>query len=215
MPKASRAGKFRQAAKAAKKDSSAAFNTKIEHEKVGQDVDNDGKGGGGGDGGDGGALSRGQKKRMAKREQYLKKERMVMGSLLLKKQEEQAKRIDGLDAIKQALLSTVDNDNNKDADAEKKKAQQQQQNFLKSEKSRQLLLQRESNQLQLVMQHPAFQNDPLATIREHLTNKLAPQAAQREQEQKQHEKDKKEAQKSVVKRPKRKKHRARPTRSRS
>jgi hypothetical protein len=49
------------------------------------------------------ALSRGQRKRLAKREQFLKREKMVMSSLLLKKLEEQKGKIDGLDAIKEAL----------------------------------------------------------------------------------------------------------------
>lgn len=196
MPKASRVGKFRQAAAVTKKPATEATT----EQKLEDVANNEGSG----------TLSRGQKKRLAKREQYLRKEKLVMGSLLLKKQEEQAKRIDGLDAIKQALISAA-----KQGGDETEKSSTQPQNFLKSEKSRQSLLQRESNQLQLVMQHPAFQNDPLATIREHLTNKLAPQAAQREQEQAQHEREQREAQKNAPKRVKRKKHRARPTRSKS
>ena len=49
------------------------------------------------------SLSRGQRKRQAKHEKFLKKEKMILSSLMLKKQDEQKKRIDGLDAIKQAL----------------------------------------------------------------------------------------------------------------
>ena len=194
MPKASRVGKFRQTAKAAA--AAAAPITTADLPSA--------------EGGDG--LSRGQKKRLAKREQYLRKERLVMGSLQLKKKEEQAKRIDGLDAIKEALMATTRAD---DEDDKKQQQQQQQPNLLKSQKSRQTLLQRESNQLQLVMQHPAFQADPLATIRQHLQNSLAPQAAQRQQEQVQHERDVREALKTAPKKPKRKKHRARPTRSKA
>lgn len=204
MPKASRVGKFRQAAAAAKIVASAPATEKA------QDA-NDGVPTGGGTA----ALSKGQKKRMAKREQYLRKERLVMSSLLLKKQEDQAKRIDGLDAIKEALLATTKKGNDKTSSAHNQKQQAHAQNFLKSQKSRQTLLQRESNQLQLVVQHPAFQNDPLATIREHLTNKLAPQAAQREQEHAQHEREQREAQKNAPPKRKSKKHRARPTRSRA
>lgn len=190
MPKVSRVGKFRQAAKA----SAVAPSPDDKNEQGGA-----------------AALSRGQKKRLAKREQYLRKERLIMESLQLKKQQEQAKRIDGLDAIKQALLATTQDDANND----KKSQQQHTRNLLKSQKSRQTLLQRESNQLQLVMQHPAFQADPLATIRQHLTNTLAPQAEQRKLEQVQHERDVRQALKEAPKKPKRKKHRARPTRSKA
>lgn len=185
MPKVSRVGKFRQAAKAG-----AATPTSPESEPV-----------------DG--LSRGQKKRLAKREIYLRKERLVMGSLLLKKKQEQAKRIDGLDAIKEALMATTKTAD----DDDKNQTTTPPANHLQSQKSRQTLLQRESNQLQLVMQHPAFQADPLATIRQHLTNSLAPQAAQRQEEQVAHEREVAAQKKTAPKKPKRKKHRARPTRS--
>ena len=53
------------------------------------------------------ALSRGQRKRLAKREQFLKREKMVMSSLRLKKLEEQKGKLDGLDAIKEALTATT------------------------------------------------------------------------------------------------------------
>ena len=198
MPKASAVGKFRKAAKAA-----AAIASSVTPADAGGATSS----------ASANAPSRGQKKRMAKRENYLRKERLVMGCLMLKKQEDQAKRIDGLDAMKQALLSTINGDNN-DKDGDKKNVIQNT-NSLKSQKSRQMLLQRESNQLQLVMQHPAFQADHLATIRGHLTNSLANQAAKRQQEQAEHEKRVREAQKTAVHKPKRKKHRARPTRSKA
>lgn len=202
MPKASRVGKFRQTAKAAASSNASPAAPSAITDAVcveGQERE------------DNNNLSRGQKKRMAKREQYLRKERLVMNSLLLKKQEEQAKRIDGLDAIKQALLATTTAETS-DNDEAKKGAT----NLLKSQKSRQNLLQREANQLKLVMQHPSFQADPLATIREHLTNSLADQAAQREREQEQHEREVREAAKETPpKKRKRKKHRARPTRSKA
>ena len=200
MPKASRVGKFRQVAKEAATTAAATLSTSSPAYA---------------------GLSRGQKKRLAKREQYLRKESLVMGSLKLKKQQEQAKRIDGLDAIKEALLATATTHTNDGDNSDGKKQSlsttehQQQPNLLKSQKSRSTLLQRESNQLHLVMQHPAFQQDPLATIREHLTNSFASQAAQRQKEQVQHERDVREAQKTAPKKAKRKKHRARPTRSKA
>ena len=197
MPKASRVGKFRQAAKAAATapttSPASAAETAVEGPTTTTPE----------------TLSRGQKKRLAKREQYLRRERLVMGCLQLKKKEEQAKRIDGLDAIKEALMATTA----VTTEEEKSKKSSTAPNLLKSQKSRQTLLQRESNQLQLVMQHPAFQADPLATIRQHLTNSLATQAAQREQEQAEHERELREAKKNAPKKHKSKKHRPRPTRS--
>lgn len=208
MPKASRVGKFRQAAKAASPAAASTAAAAAVAPSPAGDADK---------GGAGEALSRGQKKRLAKREQYLRRERLVMGSLQLKKQQEQAKRIDGLDAIKEALLATTTTQqDDDDKDKKQEKAAHHPPNLLKSQKSRQTLLQRESNQLQLVMQHPAFQDDPLATIQRHLTNSLAPQAAQREREQVQRERQvREEAETAPKKKPKRKRHRARPTRSRA
>ena len=124
-------------------------------------------------------LSKGQKKRLIKREQYMKKERMILSTLKLRKQEEQSKRIDGLDALKEALLDAVTTDN---AAATPSSASKRKNavdtnanstshlNSLKSNSSRQQLLQREMMHMELVLQHPTFQEDPLATIREHLQN---------------------------------------------
>jgi hypothetical protein len=188
MPKATRVGKFRQAAKAA---AAATASTSTTTDKEATTP-----------------LSRGQKKRMAKREQYLRRERLVMASLKLKHEQEQAKRIDGLDAIKEALSATMT-----EVSAEAAVQTSQPRNLLKNQKSRQELLKRESNQLELVMEHPAFQADPLATIREHLKNSLATQAAQREKDQMEHERAQRQAAASSVKKPKRRRHRVRPTRS--
>ena len=124
-------------------------------------------------------LSKGQKKRLIKREQYMKKERMILSTLKLRKQDEQSKRIDGLDALKEALLDAVTTDN---AAATPSSASKRKNavdtnanstshlNSLKSNSSRQQLLQREMMHMELVLQHPTFQEDPLATIREHLQN---------------------------------------------
>ena len=48
-------------------------------------------------------LSRGQRKRNAKKEQYLRRENMILSTLALRRKDEQKKRIDGLDALKEAL----------------------------------------------------------------------------------------------------------------
>ena len=183
-------------------------------------------------------LSRGQRKRLAKQKQYQRKQQMIMSSLKLKRAEEQKKRIDGLDAIREALLDAVQ---------DKKSTQSQgnegsnattledstedvvtKPNLLKTTKSQKLLVEKETAQLSLVVQHPAFQADPFATIREHLKNTLAPdvalqkrQEAQRVKEQAQkQQKSKKEKRMASSNsttfafKKKRKQHRARPTRSR-
>ncbi|KAL7581345.1 hypothetical protein ACA910_006103 [Epithemia clementina (nom. ined.)] len=184
------------------------------------------------------ALSRGQRKRLAKQKQYQRKQEMILTSLKLQKKEEQRKRIDGLNAIKEALLATVQpkpkNDDGDDADnAEDIVAVKP--NLLKTNKTKELLVQKEAAQLSLVIQHPSFQADPFATIREHLKNTLAPdaavqqrQAAKRLQDQRQssssnsskksNTKNKIAAASSSASSPffkkKRKQRRARPTRSR-
>jgi hypothetical protein len=144
---------------------------------------------------DGTNLSRGKRKRLAKRGQYLKKERLILSSLKLTKEEEQKKRIDGLDAIKEALLATVKKTEDSAAteSVEKKdKKEEEKLNMLKTNKSRQLLMQKEVAQMNLVLQHPSFQADPFATIREHLTNSLTKDVANQKKEQVKHVRERKE-----------------------
>lgn len=113
-------------------------------------------------------LSRGQKKRQMKREQYLRKESMILSSLRLKRQEEQSRRIDGLDALKDALMNveaTVTPTIQEDLPA-----QVSSQNRINTNHSRQVLLQKEVAHMNLVLQHPRFIEDPFSTIYEHLQN---------------------------------------------
>lgn len=84
MPKVSRVGKFRATAK----KSSEAASPKQEANDVTESKE---------------PLSRGQRKRLAKREQYLKREKMVLSSLRLQRLEEQKGKLDGLDAIRESL----------------------------------------------------------------------------------------------------------------
>ncbi|GFH51101.1 hypothetical protein CTEN210_07577 [Chaetoceros tenuissimus] len=123
------------------------------------------------------SLSRGQRKRMQKRDQYLKRERMVLSTLKLKKIEEQKSRIDGLDAIKEALSSTIQKsklESNVEAEESEEKK------LLKSNKSKKEVAQKELNHLNLVLQHPSFQTNPFATMQEHLRNSFAKQAEEQE-----------------------------------
>lgn len=146
MPKVSKAGKFRKAAAAPKKDEAPT------------------------------ALSRGQRKRQAKREQYLKREKMILSSLQLKKQEEQKHRLDGLDALKEAL-ATVDTSTSQALNANKPVASY-------TLKGRKKLAAREMQHMNLVLDHPAFQSNPFETIQQHLRNTLAGSAKEQEQKSK-------------------------------
>ncbi|KAL9183887.1 hypothetical protein ACHAXT_004743 [Thalassiosira profunda] len=125
------------------------------------------------------SLSRGQRKRLAKREQYLKKEKMVMSSLRLQKLEEQKTRIDGLDAIKEALgeaaASASAKEKAKADDAQKKMA-------CNTNKSKKRVANSEISHMGLVLQHPSFQDNPFAAIQTHLKNSLAADAEKLQQE---------------------------------
>ncbi len=122
-------------------------------------------------------LSRGQRKRQAKREQFLKKEKMILSSLMLQRQEEQKKRIDGLDAIKQALMDTsAKSKNDQNTDSSTKKAVQ----HVATNKAKRKLVAKEIEHVNLILQHPAFKRDPFETMQEHLRNTLAEDRKQHE-----------------------------------
>ena len=105
-----------------------------------------------------------------KREQYLRKEQMVLSSLRLQHQEEQSRRIDGLDALKDALLNV---ESTAAAMPEQPPANLiPTQRKIKTNNSRQALLQKEVAHMNLVLQHPRFVEDPFSTIYEHLQNTI-------------------------------------------
>lgn len=143
-------------------------------------------------------LSRGQRKRLLKREQYLQKEKMILSTLKLKRAEEQKKQIDGMDAIRAALLDTVETTTTTTQQQQEASTTPQP---IKSNKAKQSLLQKEVTHLNLVRQHPAFQADPFATIREHLQNTMAQTADQRQKETARQlkERNEKKEQKKVLK----------------
>lgn len=147
-------------------------------------------------------LSRGQRKRLAKREQYLKKERLVLNSLKLKHAEEQMKRIDGLDAIKDALIATLTKDTAKEGEQDNDETSETlEKHVIKTNKARKSLVEKETAQMNLVLQHPRFQADPFATIREHLQNTLTKDAQKNAKEAEKHvkERDEKRQQKKAIK----------------
>lgn len=127
-------------------------------------------------------LSRGQKKRLAKREQYLNKEKMVLSSLRLQRLEEQKGKIDGLDAIRDALSEAVTsnlhsksklstNSINDDSKCNKSKIP-----LHNTNKAKKALANAEITHMGLVLQHPSFVANPFAAIQQHLRNSLASDA---------------------------------------
>lgn len=129
-------------------------------------------------------LSRGQKKRLAKREQYLKRDKMVMSSLRLQRLEEQKGRLDGLDAIREALgASTCANPNPKAiASAAKDRPEPAAKITCNTNKSKKTLANSEISHMGLVLQHPSFKDNPFAAIQQHLRNSLAPEAVKMKEE---------------------------------
>ena len=107
------------------------------------------------------ALSRGQRRRQAKREQYLRKEKMILSSLQLKKADEQKKRIDGLDALKAALMDTV-----QEKDDNKKKETNTTTPHIATNKAKQRIVASELNHMSLVLQHPAYQSNPFEALQD-------------------------------------------------
>lgn len=151
------------------------------------------------------SLSRGQRKRLAKREQYLKRERMVMSSLRLKRLEEQKGKLDGLDAIKEALASTTTST----SDAVSREAQSSSQSTEKlsshTVKAKKNLANSEIGHMSLVLEHPSFVENPFAAIQQHLRNSLESDAEvlkveslKREKEDKLAEERKKEDRKERI-----------------
>ena len=119
--------------------------------------------------------SRGQRKRQAKRDQYLKRQNLVLSTLQLKREDDQKNRIDGLDALKAAVVTI----SSQSAIAQTQTAQS---HALDHQKSKRQLTIREVNHMELVLEHPAFQANPFETIQEHLKNTLKNQQIILEQE---------------------------------
>jgi hypothetical protein len=166
MPKVSKVGKFRKAAAASKEKPNAQDETAN--------------------------LSRGQRTRQAKREQYLKREKMILSTLKLQREEEQKHRLDGLDALKEALITTTTTSTPEQTTTQTPT----------TNKGKKYVAAREMEHMKLVLQHPAFQSNPFEAIQQHLRNTLAGQA--QELEAKSKERYKSDLQKEQVKKQKRK-----------
>lgn len=193
MPKISKVGKFRKAAAASKKVALAPLGKdaylvvpKKEKDEVPSSAGSPSQNDKGSEqqpntaagSADNSSLSRGQRKRQAKREQYLKKEKMIMSSLQLKEEDEQKKRIDGLDALKEALMETAAKSSaGTDASSATKTKPA---STITSNKAKQQILSSELNHMSLVLQHPSFQSNPFEALQEHLRNSLAKQGKEQQ-----------------------------------
>lgn len=161
-------------------------------------------------------LSRGQRKRQAKREQFLRKEKMILSSLMLQRQEQQKKRIDGLDAIKQALMDTTEK--NEDVQNRNRNARKPVQHIA-TNKAKRKIVAKEIEHVNLILQHPAFKTDPFETMQEHLRNTFAAEREQQEllskkrtEEEKRKVETKRTEKKGIKKKSQKKKYKPRRTR---
>lgn len=157
------------------------------------------------------ALSRGQRKRQAKKDQYLRRNRMVMSTLQLKREEEQRGKLDGLDAIREALRPIerggVGAAAAKSSGKEKKGAKDKEPSTvtLGTNRAKKDLVGKETAHMGMVLEHPDFASDPFGAIKKHLQNSLAGQAEElrvtseaRQKEEERAGKEKKEAKKEKI-----------------
>ena len=114
-------------------------------------------------------LSRGQRKRLAKREQYKKREKMILSTLRLKSLDEK-KGINGLDSIREELVGSS-------KDTVKVALEP---NGQRTNNRMRKLVSEEVHHMGLVLQHPSFKANPFETMQEHLRNTLAQQKTELE-----------------------------------
>jgi len=184
MPKVTKVGKFRAAARATSRDVRSAPLTSehLAQKKNNEDADADATS----NPAEKEVLSRGQKKRQAKREQYLKREKMVMSSLRLQKLEEQKGKLDGLDAIREALGASSPSAQSMIAAAkeisEPVNSKTTKSLMCNTNKEKKTLANAEISHMGLVLKHPSFQENPFAAIQQHLRNSLLPDAEKLKQD---------------------------------
>lgn len=161
MPKISKVGGFRAQAALEKKQQQTRPVTK--HEVTTEDVNiNNGTS-------TEAALSRGQKRRLAKREQYLKRENMILSSLRLSHQAEE-QRLDGFRALWNTLPSADTTNSSIEQDVSTSRNETI---VLRHNKQKRNIAATEIIHYNLVLQHPSFQSNPFGSMQEHLRNTLA------------------------------------------
>lgn len=183
MPKVSKVGRFRASGRDVKQapllSKSGSEKATTEEESTSKNTSNHSETAAGTNNKQ--ALSRGQRKRLAKREQYLKREKMVMSSLKLKRQDEQRGKLDGLDALREALISTHKpgkggGKGDSKSDKEGSGSAAPQPAPCSTNKAKKNLAGREVAHMNLVLEHPSFKANPFSTLQEHLRNTLSGQA---------------------------------------
>merc|ERR1740124_1137571 len=101
---------------------------------------------------------------------------MILSSLRLKKQDDQRGKLDGMDAIKEALSQTIQRNREISRQKSPSSAAEVTGDLLtKSNKDKRNVAQTEIPHLNLVLQHPSFQANPFATMQEHLRNSVKEQ----------------------------------------
>ena len=125
----------------------------------------------------------------------------------MKRLEEQKGRLDGLDALKEALVQSMQSktESNSSKSVVGKEEDKKEGHRLKSNRSKQSLAQKELPHLNLVLQHPVFNDNPFATMQEHLKNSFTKQAeelevlaTQEREEESKKTREKKEARKERI-----------------
>lgn len=113
---------------------------------------------------------------------------MILSTLKLQRSQEQKGRLDGLDAIKEALVETIQKSREKSSTDRNTNAQEssssstmiEKHEIAKTNKAKMDIAQKELTHLNLVLQHPSFVSNPFATMQEHLKNSLSENAQQLE-----------------------------------
>lgn len=139
-------------------------------------------------------LSRGQRRRLAKRDQYLKREQMILSSLRLSREQEQRHQIDGLDSLWQALPTL-----NKEEENEKGRTDENTSRIIRKNKQKKNIAMEEVMHYNLVLQHPSFQSNPFETMKQHLRNTLVAETVEEQQPTTKHHKVKKDKESKGIK----------------
>lgn len=180
MPKVSKVGRFRATVHASKPIPPLHARLKKGVNKIGNDGNPSEP-----------ILSSGQLKRRAKREKYLRRKEMVLSSLRLRKLEEQKGQLDGLDALRDALPTSKSIRAAKEAaavsgisEAPPSPSEQLEtsSSVIGSNRAKKNLAGREITHMNLVLEHPSFQENPFDAITIHLRNTLASQGEAQLQE---------------------------------
>lgn len=117
-------------------------------------------------------LSKGQRKRQAKRMQYLKRERLIQSSLSLRRKSEPQDAM-AVDSLKDAIGVVDASTKNMTTSRGNHSGHHFSSKRVKSNRGKKRLQNEEVMHMSLVLQHPQFKEDPFGTLQEHLKNSVA------------------------------------------